>query len=109
MLGKELLLVSAKKVISKNFFLSSYGSSDITFRDANGYEDMLYAGSEESINGHGYTVVFPVTILEPNASDINIYNINTFGTCNYTINAGDQIVITPIDGKVASIEIGTPW
>lgn len=107
MLGKELLLVSAKKVISKNFFLSSYGSSDITFRDANGYEDMLYAGSEESINGHGYTVVFPVTILEPNASDTT--SINTFTTCNYTVNAGDQIVITPIDGKVARIEIGTPW
>lgn len=107
MLGKELLLVNAKKVISKNFFLSSYGSSDITFQDANGYEDMLYAGSEESINGHGYTVVFPVTILEPSASDT--VSINTFSTCNYTVNARDQIVITSIDGKVANIEIGTPW
>lgn len=106
MLGKEILLVSAKKAISENFFLSSYGSSDITFRDANGYEDLLYAGN---MNPQGYTVVFPVTILEPKASDINIYNINTFDTCNYTINAGDQIVITPIDGKVARIEIGTPW
>lgn len=106
MLGKEILLVSAKKVISENFFLSSYGSLDITFRDANGYEDMLCAGN---MNPQGYTVVFPVTILEPNASDINIKNINTFNTCNFTINAGDQIVITPIDGKVASIEIGTPW
>lgn len=106
MLGKEILLVNTKKIISKNFILSSYGSSDITFRDANGYEDMLYAGN---MNPQGYTVVFPVTILEPNASDINIENINTFNTCNYTVNAGDQIVITPIDGKVARIEIGTPW
>ena len=104
MLGKEILLVATKKIISKNFILSSYGSSDITFRDANGYEDLLYA---MSINAHAYTVVFPVTILEPCASDID--NINTFGTCNYAINAGDQIVITPIDGKVAQIEIGTPW
>ena len=104
MLGKEILLVNTKKVISENFILSSYGSSDITFRDANGYEDLLYA---ESMNAHKYTVVFPVTILEPCASDTT--SINTFNTCNYSINAGDQIVITPIDGKVAEIEIGTPW
>ena len=83
MFGKEILLVSAKKVISENFILSSYGSSDITFRDANGYEDLFYAGN---INAHKYTVVFPVTILEPNASDIN--SINTFNTCNYTIKYG---------------------
>nr|DAH32826.1 MAG TPA: hypothetical protein [Caudoviricetes sp.] len=104
MLGKELLLVNTKKAISENFFLSSYGSLDITFRDANGYEDMLYAGN---MNPQGYTVVFPVTILEPSASDT--VSINTFSTCNYTVNARDQIVITPIDGKVAEIEIGTPW
>ena len=105
MLGKELLLVNTKKAISGNFFLSSYGSLDITFQDANGYEDMLYAGN---MNPQGYTVVFPVTILDPSASDINIHNINTFNTCNFTINAGDQIVITPINGK-AKIEIGTPF
>ena len=57
--------------------------------------------------GQSYTVVFPVTILHPEAPDIK--DINTFNTCNYTVNARDQIVITPIDGKVADIEIGTPW
>lgn len=104
MLGKEILLVSTKKAISENFILTTYGSTDITFRDANGYEDLHYAGTTES---RRYTVVFPVTILEPSASDTT--SINTFDTCNYTVNAGDQIVITPIDGKVAQIEIGTPW
>ena len=101
MLGKQILLVSAKKVISENFILSTYGSSKISFQDANRDEFLLEDGEQS------YTVVFPVTILHPTASDIE--DINTFNTCNYTVNAMDQIVITPIDGKVAKIEIGTPW
>lgn len=102
MLGKELLLVSAKKVISGNFILSTYGSTYIRFQDADRDEHILLPEDGEQ----DYTVVFPVTILHPNASDIE--DINTFNTCNYTVNARDQIVITPIGGK-ARIEIGTPW
>lgn len=102
MLGKEILLVSAKKVISKNFILSTYGSTYIRFQDADRDEHILLPEDMEQ----GYTVVFPVTILHPNAPDIQ--DINTFNACNYTVNAMDQIVITPIDGK-ARIEIGTPW
>lgn len=104
MLGKEILLVSAKKVISGNFILSTYGSTYIRFQDADRDEHILLPEDMEQ----GYTVVFPVTILHPEAPDINIEDINTFNTCNYTVNARDQIVITPIGGKVR-IEIGTPW
>lgn len=103
MLGKEILLVSTKKAISGNFSLSTYGSTYISFQDANRDEHILLPEDEEQ----SYTVVFPVTILHPNAPDIE--DINTFNTCNYTVNAMDQIVITPIAGKVAKIEIGTPW
>lgn len=103
MLGKEILLVSAKKVISGNFILSTYGSTYISFQDANRDEYILLPEDGEQI----YTVVFPVTILHPTVPDIE--DFNTFNTCHCTANTRDQIVITPKDGKVARIEIGTPW